>query len=241
MLAGIAIQSRPPSLDGSGEITVSAQRRIVSLPVSNAQSEKVSAIFGGDLGLLFEGADGRLQILLAAPQHQALGRRLLLRPGRRRAGFGGGVVGGFKEGIEFALIGVLKPNDTVLVDQQSAGDALALQQVERIEQDWPFHLMPLHEQTGPLGMLFLGNSEDLELTGFFQFGCLGVPPGHVFAATRSPRCENVQHHFLATEIVQRKRLLTVNGGEHDRWKHLAAAPIRRLKAGRCHCHHRHCQ
>ncbi len=93
-------------------------------------------------------------------------------------------------------------DDAVLVDGQRDRDGRNLQQVERVDQDGPAHPLPLHEQTGSVGVLLLDDADHLYGTSLLlQLGRF-VPPGHVHAAARSPGSEDVQHHLLAAEVRQ---------------------------------------
>jgi len=74
----------------------------------------------------------------------------------------------------------------MLVDQQCDRDHLHTKEIQWIDEDRPLHLLPLHEQLSPFGMLFLDDAQHLELAGILKlFGCF-VPPGHVTPTACSP-------------------------------------------------------
>ena len=63
-------------------------------------------------------------------------------------------------------------------------------------------------------MLFFNDPRHLELAIFLPFFRRLVPPGHVYAAARSPRSENVEDQFFAPEVGDRAGPAAVQGREN---------------------------
>ena len=99
----------------------------------------------------------------------------------------------------------LLTDNAVLVNRYRDGHRRHLQQVQRVDQNRPVHLLPLHEQTAAIRVLLLDDPHNLKLAGFVAvFTCL-VPPGHVFAASRSPGCEDMKQCLLSSKLHNRRR------------------------------------
>ena len=91
-------------------------------------------------------------------------------------------------------------NDPVLVNRQRQGNHPHLEQVERVHQDRPVHLLPLHEQSCPVGVLLLDDPQHLDLACLLP-GCRRVvPPGHVNPAACSPGSEDVQDQLVTAKV-----------------------------------------
>jgi len=79
------------------------------------------------------------------------------------------------------------------------GDCTVLREVHRIYENRPLHLLPLHEESAAIGMLFLDQSDQLDLPLFLELKRRFVPSRHVPAAARSPRSE-LDQKDLATPV-----------------------------------------
>lgn len=73
-------------------------------------------------------------------------------------------------------------------------------------------------------MLLFGYTEDGELLLLHEFFRLGVPPGHVLAAARSPGGEEVQEYLLPMIALDRETVLPINGGQLKCRKRLTDLP-----------------
>jgi len=92
------------------------------------------------------------------------------------------------------------PDDPVFVDSQRDRDGSDLEQIQRIDENRPVHLLPLHEEAAAVRVLLLDNPDHLELALLLQLlGCF-VPPGHVPAAARSPGSKDVEQEFAAAKL-----------------------------------------
>lgn len=86
------------------------------------------------------------------------------------------------------------------------GDNRDSDQVQRINQNGPVHLLPLHEETTTVRVLFLDNAEHLELALLLKRFRRLMPHGHMLSAAGSPGGKLVQHGFFASECRERQRL-----------------------------------
>ena len=75
--------------------------------------------------------------------------------------------------------------------------------------------MPLHEQGRAGGVLLLSDAEHFQFPCLNEFAGLGVPPGHVLAAARSPRGEDVEHELVSTEVRDLRGCFAVDGRQRQ--------------------------
>ena len=95
-------------------------------------------------------------------------------------------------------------NHSMFVDLQGDRNIRYLQEVEGIPQQGPVHLFPLHEQPGPVRVLFLDDPDHLQLSILLEFSGCFVPAWHVYAAACSPGGKDMQEDLLSPEGGQRK-------------------------------------
>ena len=82
------------------------------------------------------------------------------------------------------------------------GTPLDAVQVQRVHQDGPVHLLPLHEQPAAVGVLLLDDPHELDLAPGLTLSRACVPTWHVLAAARSPGGELVQQDLPPAELAR---------------------------------------
>ena len=90
-------------------------------------------------------------------------------------------------------------NNASFVDQESDWNDRHFEEVERVNNHWPRHLLPLHKELSAIWVLLLDDTEDDQIAALLCFKCLCVPHGHVPATTRSPRGKDVKDDLLSPE------------------------------------------
>lgn len=100
-----------------------------------------------------------------------------------------------------------------LVDEQRYGHRADSEQVQRIDHDRPIHLLPLHEQSAAVGVLLLDDPDHPEFAFALEVRSEFVPPGHVFATTRSPGSKNLHDEFLTEKLPNGHRLAVCRAGK----------------------------
>ena len=83
------------------------------------------------------------------------------------------------------------PNHAALVDRKGDRHVGRPQQIVRVDQNGPPHLLPLHEEAGPVGGLLLDDPDHLYAADVLEALGRVVPPGHVSPTACSPRCKDV--------------------------------------------------
>ena len=208
-------------MNGALKIAATAGVRVVAPAIGDAGAKQGVAVIRIGLDGALEGGDHDIRIGIPIPQIRRYGFGRLVAHLRQRTVDRG--AWSFELDIEEAGAQLVElvtrrlnlPDDTVLVDQQRHRHDGGLEQVERVDQDRPAHLLPLHEEAGAVGMLLLDDADHLQVTGLLPPLGRFVPPGHVHAAARSPGGEDVEHHLVAAEVRQPRRGAVLQRGEGE--------------------------
>ena len=67
-----------------------------------------------------------------------------------------------QKGLEVAQGGIAISDDARFINEEGDGHHLYTEVVERISEDGPVHLLPLHVEEGPRRVLFLNDSGDFK-------------------------------------------------------------------------------